>query len=137
MNKKTKTIEEPTEKVIDPSHYVTWGYMPKFKVELLKEIKKVVQKDIFRRRLADKTLSIKDPADFDNNIKTHGKNLWVCISKAYNEAENWMKSTKVMEIKGQGCLVQVTTQQGDQIAEALTYVPKVRLNKAKMELEGF
>jgi len=47
---------------------------------------------------------------------------WVCISKAWCKAEGWMKSTKAMNT-GKGCLVQVSTQQGDNVAEALTYVP--------------
>lgn len=45
------------------------------------------------------------------------------ISKAYSEEEGWMKSTKAMEIEGVGTVIQVTTQQGDNIAEALTFVP--------------
>ncbi len=36
-----------------------------------------------------------------------------------------MKSTKAMEIEGVGCVVQVTTQQGQQVAEALVFVPNV------------
>ena len=47
------------------------------------------------------------------------------LSKASSQAEGWMKSTKAMEIKGVGCVVQVTTQQGDNVAEALTFVPGV------------
>ena len=38
-----------------------------------------------------------------------------------------MKSTKGMEIEGVGCVVQVTTQQGDNVAEALTFVPGVKI----------
>ena len=49
------------------------------------------------------------------------------ICKASSKTEGWMKSTKAMEIPGVGCVVQVTTQQGDQVAEALTFVPGVRL----------
>lgn len=49
------------------------------------------------------------------------------ISKASSVAEGWMKSTKAMEIEGVGCVVQVTTQQGDNIAEALTFVPGVKI----------
>jgi hypothetical protein len=45
------------------------------------------------------------------------------ISKASSVEEGWMKSTKAMEIEGLGCVVQVTTQQGDNVAEALTFVP--------------
>lgn len=40
-----------------------------------------------------------------------------------------MKSTKAMEIEGVGCVVQVTTQQGDNVAEALTFVPNVRIEE--------
>ena len=51
------------------------------------------------------------------------------ISKASSKAEGWMKSTKAMEIVGVGCVIQVTTQQGDKVAEALTFVPGVRINE--------
>jgi len=49
------------------------------------------------------------------------------ICKASSKAEGWMKSTKAMEINGVGCVVQVTTQQGDNIAEALAFVPGVKI----------
>jgi hypothetical protein len=38
-----------------------------------------------------------------------------------------MKSTKAMEIVGVGCVVQVTTQQGDNISESVTFVPGVKI----------
>jgi len=47
------------------------------------------------------------------------------LSKAYSQSEDWMKSTKAMEIPGVGCVVQVTTQQGDNVAEAVCFVPGV------------
>lgn len=49
------------------------------------------------------------------------------LCKASSADEGWMKSTKAMEIYGVGCVVQVTTQQGDNIAEAVTFVPGVRI----------
>jgi len=49
------------------------------------------------------------------------------ICKASSGVEGWMKSTKAMEIPNIGCVIQVTTQQGDNIAEALTFVPGVRI----------
>jgi hypothetical protein len=51
------------------------------------------------------------------------------ICKASSQKEGWMKSTKAMEISGLGCVVQVTTQQGDNIAEALVFVPDARINE--------
>ena len=49
---------------------------------------------------------------------------WKLICKASSKKEGWMKSTKAMQLP-EGCLVQVTTQQGDNIAEALTYVANI------------
>lgn len=49
------------------------------------------------------------------------------ISKASSIEEGWMKSTKAMEIEDIGCVIQVTTQQGDNVAEALTFVPGVKI----------
>ncbi len=49
------------------------------------------------------------------------------ICKASSQNEDWMKSTKAMEIEGVGCIVQVTTQQGNNVAEALTFAPGVRI----------
>lgn len=62
------------------------------------------------------------------DIKFYGDgDTFKLISKASSAKEGWMKSTKAMEIAGVGCVVQVTTQQGDNVAEALTFVPGVRI----------
>lgn len=53
--------------------------------------------------------------------------LFKLISKASSKSEGWMKSTKAMQIDGLGCVIQVTTQQGDNVAEALTFVPGVEV----------
>lgn len=57
------------------------------------------------------------------------------ISKASSKNEGWMKSTKAMEIGGIGCVVQVTTQQGDNVSEAVTFVPGVKIEE-KYSLDG-
>jgi len=49
------------------------------------------------------------------------------LCKASSKSEGWMKSTKAMEIAGVGCVVQVTTQQGVNVSEAVTFVPGVRI----------
>ena len=53
--------------------------------------------------------------------------MFQLLCKASSKKEGWMKSTKAMEIPGVGCVLQVTTQQGDNIAEAVTFVPGVRI----------
>lgn len=58
---------------------------------------------------------------------------WKLLGKASSKAEGWMKSTKAMEIPGVDCLVQVTTQQGSNVAEALQFVPGVRIEEALVD----
>ena len=58
------------------------------------------------------------------------------ISKAWSKKEGWMKSTKAMEIKGLGCVVQVSTQQGKNVAEAITFVPGVKIQEEWTIKEG-
>lgn len=71
------------------------------------------------------TKNVKDVVFFGNG------DTFKLISKASSENEGWMKSTKAMQIDRIGCVVQVTTQQGDNIAEALTFVPGVRIIESK------
>jgi len=55
--------------------------------------------------------------------------MFELLCKASSEEEEWMKSTKAMEIRGVGCVVQVTTQQYGQVAEAVTFVPGVMIER--------
>lgn len=55
------------------------------------------------------------------------------LCKASSQEQGFMKSTKVCNVEG-GCIVQVTTQQRNPdgsyaVAEALTFVPGVHLDK--------
>lgn len=56
---------------------------------------------------------------------------WKLLGKASSKNEGWMKSSKAYEIAGVGCVVQVTTQQGDNVAEALTFVGGVGIRETK------
>ena len=66
------------------------------------------------------------------DIKVVGNgDMFRLLCKASSQNEGWMKSTKAMEVAG-GCVVQVTTHQRNHdgtnsVAEALTYVPGVRI----------
>ncbi len=57
--------------------------------------------------------------------------MWKLITKAWSKKEGWMKSTKAMKIGAKGCLIQVTTQQGDNISDAITFVPGARIIEVK------
>ena len=58
-----------------------------------------------------------------NDIKVVGNgDMFQLLCKASSKEQSWMKSCKAMQTPS-GCVVQVTTQQGDNVAEALTFVP--------------
>lgn len=62
------------------------------------------------------------------DLKVYGDgDMFKLLCKASSQEEGWMKSTKAMEIENVGCVVQVTTQQGDHVAEAVCFVPDVRI----------
>lgn len=61
---------------------------------------------------------------------------WVCIAKAWNKSEGWMKSTKVLEVPGVGCFLQVTTKEKDAVAEAVCWAPGVMLTVDRTGLVG-
>jgi hypothetical protein len=86
-----------------------------------------------------KTLHNSDVSGARQNVKdivVFGEgDTFKLICKASSKAEGWMKSTKAMEIDGVGCVIQVTTQQGDNIAEAITFVPGVKIEETE-NLEG-
>ena len=74
----------------------------------------------------EKTLNVtshKDIVSKVSDIEIFGGDVWVLISKASSESQGWMKSTKAMQLGGIGVLVQVSTQQGGNVAEAITFVP--------------
>jgi hypothetical protein len=76
-----------------------------------------------------KTLNNSDVSGTKQNVpdvEVFGNgDMFQLLCKASSKEEGWMKSTKAMEIPDVGCVVQVTTQQGENIAEALTFVPDV------------
>mgnify|MGYP000473361964 CR=1 FL=1 len=78
-----------------------------------------------------KTLKNTDASGASKNVKDivfwGNGDTFKLISKASSQNEGWMKSTKAMQIDRVGCVIQVTTQQGDNVAEALSFVPGVRV----------
>lgn len=85
----------------------------------------------------EKTLINTDASAAKDNVKDiifwGNGDTFKLISKASSVVEGWMKSSKAMEIEGVGCVVQVTTQQGNNVAEAVTFVPNVKIEETKDE----
>jgi hypothetical protein len=75
-----------------------------------------MSKTLDNRCIADARTATPDVVVFGDG------DMWKLVGKASSKSEGWMKSTKAMEA-GNGVLVQVSTQQGDQVAEALAYCP--------------
>ena len=80
---------------------------------------------------AEKTLGNTDANGATKNVKDivfwGNGDAWKLLGKASSKNEGWMKSSKAYEIPLVGCIVQVTTQQGNNVAEAVTFVPNVRI----------
>ncbi len=79
----------------------------------------------------EKTLDVVDAATLvekvkDVSIYSNCVSDWVTLHKVSSESEGWFKSTKALDLKT-GVLIQVTTQQGDNVAEALQYCHGVKL----------
>ena len=80
--------------------------------------------------------SIKDLKESTSDIVIFGnENTWLLLSKASSKSQGWMKSTKAMEIEGQGCLVQTCTEfrtkdltQVTACSDSVTYVHGVRID---------
>lgn len=80
----------------------------------------------------DKALDVTSVADAQagkvSDIKVVGNgDMFQLLCKAGSTSQGWMKSCKAMEISGVGCVVQVTTQYAGNVAEALVFVPGVRI----------
>jgi hypothetical protein len=79
----------------------------------------------------EKSLDVVNIADAQikvSDIKVVGNgDAFQLLCKASSKDQGWMKSTKAMYIENIGCVVQSSTQQGDNVAESLTFVPGVKV----------
>ena len=76
----------------------------------------------------EKPLDVTEANELKNDVKVYGNgDMFQLLCKASSKNECWMKSTKAMEIPDVGCVVQVTTQNHGYVAEALTFVPGVKI----------
>lgn len=74
-------------------------------------------KELHNKNVAEVKVNVPD-------VKVTGDgDMFKLLCKASSKDQGWMKSCKAMEIPGVGCVVQVTTQQGNHVAEALVFVP--------------
>lgn len=80
----------------------------------------------------DKTLDNVNIADAKAkvpDIKVFGDgDMWKLLGKASSESQGWMKSTKALVIPKVGVVLQVSTQQWGQVAEALVFIPGVTVD---------
>lgn len=79
----------------------------------------------------NKTYNNTDVSKAKNNVpdlQVFGNgDMFQLLCKASSQKEGWMKSTKAMQIENIGCIVQITTQQGDHVSEATTFIPGVKI----------
>lgn len=80
---------------------------------------------------------VNDARDNARDVEVFGDgDMFKLLSKAHSDNDGWMKSTKALEINGVGCVVQVTTQQGSNVAEAVCFVPGVKIHVTGRSEDG-
>lgn len=81
--------------------------------------------------MAERTLDVTDTAEARAKVSEvvvkGNPDQFQLLCEASSQNQGWMKSAKALEIEGLGCIVQVTTQQGQNVAEALVFVPHARV----------
>ena len=79
----------------------------------------------------EKSLDVKSVEDAKTKVSdiqvVGNSDSFQLLCKASSKNQGWMKSAKAYEIDGVGCIVQVTTQQNEHVAEALTFVPNCHI----------
>lgn len=109
----------------------------KSKVEAPKEAAPVADKPIETKAVTAKTLSVTNIAEAKvkvPDIKVVGDgDTFKVLCKASSESEGWMKSTKYLEIQGNGVVVNISTQQRNpdgsySLAEAAVYCPGIKVS---------
>ena len=67
-------------------------------------------------------------AEKKSDVETFGNvETFQLICKESSASQGWSKETKAMQIDHVGCVVQVTTQKGGSVSEALMFVPRVKI----------
>lgn len=82
-----------------------------------KKEKEIVEKTLDVENVEDAKVKVSDTKVVGNS------DSFQLLCKASSASENWMKSAKGYQVEGLGVIVQVTTQQGGNVAEALVFVP--------------
>ena len=80
-----------------------------------------MEKTLHNTNVTEAKKNVKDIDVFGNG------NMFQLLYKASSNRERWVNSTKAMEIPKVGCVVQVTTQQGDNVSESVCFVPGVEI----------
>jgi len=80
--------------------------------------------------MVEKSLDVVNSSDLKDKVSdvviVGNPDTFQLLCKASSKEQGWMKSCKAMDVK-HGCVVQVTTQQGSNVAEALVFVPGVMI----------
>lgn len=107
------------------------------KVETKTVAAPVADKPVETKAVTAKTLSVTNIAEAKvkvPDIKVVGDgDTFKVLCKASSESEGWMKSTKYLEIQGNGVVVNISTQQRNpdgsySLAEAAVYCPGVKVS---------
>ena len=79
---------------------------------------------------SEKTLDVTSVADLKEKVSdvvvVGNGDTFQLLCKASSKSQGWMKSAKALEV-AEVCVLQVTTQNGPYVAEALVFVPNAKI----------
>lgn len=129
LNKTSKTNRQTVESLL-VSIFEVSGFVKNlvdYNIDIVDSAPQTIEKTMHNTDASKAKINVKDIVFWGNG------DTFRLISKASSQKEGWMKSSKAMEIPGVGCVVQVTTQQGSNVAEAVTFVPGVVIEETTGE----
>lgn len=108
-------------KKLEPVRETKGSYVPSPNAIKPSPPEKEQMKDLTVTSIADAQIKVPDIQVVGNG------DTWQLLCEASSKSGGWMKSTKAMEIKGYGVVLQVSTQQYDNVAESLVTIPNVKI----------
>ena len=89
--------------------------------------KPAAKKTTSKKKTLDVVFLAEDAKAKVNDIEVFGDpDLWQLLCKESSESQGWVEETKVMQMNT-GCLVQVSTQQGENVAKDIEFIEGVKL----------
>ena len=133
MSVKWEDLSDEIKKDIEKSNnYLEENLNNNILKEKLYKLKEQLKEQLNKEDIKmEKTLDVVSSEDLKKKVSDvqiiGNPDTFQLICKASSKEQGWMKSTKAMDVDGLGVVLQVSTQQGSNVAEAITFIPNAKI----------